>query len=313
MGNTIRFPEPYDRLVYRADKAVEQKEWLQAKKFYQDASAIKSSYSLNRKLVYCYQQLGSYADALFLAQDFLPEYLKNEQGFSQYEQLLILDTQYLRAHNWLQKGKEIGVDQASIKQHQEELSLLEQAHAFFEQDLLTEKKREFLVFDKAYQPVSSIHWTAFIKGITKAAFVQWMHESLFAVKNPFLKPKLIEELVKLKVPEVFTVKDYTETIRKIIPAELVLPEASFCLQMMTKEITEQLGQDDPILAENILMEIRGHLAIGFPTYPEKDEILLWIQSYLADYAEGFVQPENQQIQDKKKLLRKIIWKSQGYV
>lgn len=88
MGDTIEFPKPEDRLRHAAEKAYQAKDYLKAYQYYQEIYTQQSSFEINQCLVDCLQQLADFSKALEVADDFLDEYLQEEQGFIQISHFL---------------------------------------------------------------------------------------------------------------------------------------------------------------------------------------------------------------------------------
>lgn len=311
MGDTIQFPKPEDRLRHSAEKAYQAKDYLKAYHDYQEIYTEHSSFEINQSLVKCLQQLADFAKALEVADDFLDEYLQDPNGFVQIGHLLILDGQYLQARKWIRLAEEFSViSEAASENLVKELDKVEEVQQILGLEDFLGKKQSLLAMDSSNQPVSGHTWHVFSQGLTKDQFVSLMTELLPQLTNPFLLPKLVEELVRLGSSQQFELIDYMGGQRQIIPNQLSLLREVPVFSQMRQAVNERIGQENPTLAEGILEELNDHFALSYPFLPETQEIDRWVQSYIDEYQDLFAKSEPQaideEIQRKKTRLRKIL-------
>lgn len=308
VGEQIPFPSPYERFLQLADKAFFQKEFLQAKNLYEKAYELQKSYKVNYRLVGCLEKLHEFSQALEAAEDFLSGYLQDDKGYQRYGRLLILSGQYLIAYHWLELGRAEGRNPETLESFEKELKKLEEVQEIFEADLFSEKQQQLKLFDIQNKPMSVPQWQSFIQKMTRKQFIELMQEFLPTADNFFLIPRFMEELVRLKVEEVITVRDINKKQHALIPKELPLLQESESLRLMIEEINETLGQKNPVLAEQVLAELKGHAALSYPFIPAVFEARHWAQSYVVEYTKELIPAEFEAVQQKKAQLRRLLKK-----
>lgn len=311
MGDTIEFPKPEDRLRYSAEKAYQAKDYLKAYHDYQKVYMMHPSFEINQSLVECLQQLADFGKALDVADDFLDDYLQDPNGFVQIGHLLILDGQYLQARKWLRLAEDLtAIAQSVRKKLAQELDKVEEVQQILGLEDFLGKKQALFAMDSSKQSLSGQTWQVFSKGLTKNQFVSLMIELLPQFTNPFLIPKLVEELVRLGSSQQFEMIDYMGNHQQIIPNQLSLLRDMPVLKQMRQAVNERIGQENPILAEGILAELNDHFALSYPFLPETQELDRWVQNYIDEYQDLFAKSEprviDEEIQRKKTRLRKIL-------
>ena len=306
MGETIDFPGPNERLRLAAEKAYQSKEFLQAYRLYNELYQKNASFEINQWLVECLQQLNDFAKALDLAEDYLDDYLKQTDGFLQIGHLLILDGQYLKTRRWLTLGQKTKIPKRYQEQLASELAKVEEVQQILGLEDFHGKRKHLRALDEANQPVSATEWHVFTQAITKSQFISLMHDTLASIKNPYLLPKLVDELVRLEVDEPFDLIDYLGNMQQIVPKELKLLQEDDAVKAIHKAIEETIAHEDPILAESVSAEIDDHLAISYPFLPAKE----WVASYIEDYRGLFEEKEqpkaDNEIEERKRHLRNIL-------
>ncbi|OTN76271.1 hypothetical protein A5886_001348 [Enterococcus sp. 8G7_MSG3316] len=314
MGETIDFPGPEQRLQLAAEKAYQAKEFLQAYRLYRELYTLEHTYAINQWLVECLQQLKEFSEALDTADDYLDDYLKDRDGFLQVGHLYVLDGQYLKAHRWLHLGHRQQVDTEMLQQLRFEIEKVEEVQQILGMEDHLAKKELLLNIDNLRQPVNYHSWQSLVQGMTSQQFIDLVRDLLPRMRNLYLIPKLVEELVRLDVHETFSVVDYMGETKTIDPSKLaVLPDMPVYQQIMAR-INDTIAQDDPILAESVIAEISDHLAISYPFLPPERQVNAWIDSYVADYR-GENEQESQtkaknSIQIRKERLRRILQETQ---
>lgn len=314
MGETIDFPSPKKRLRLAAEKAYQAKEFLQAYRLYRELYDLDRCFDTNQWLVECLQQLKDFSKALETADDYLDHYLQDTDGFLQVGHLYVLDGQYLKARRWLRLGQRQQVASNVLQQLRFEIDKAEEVQQILGMEDHLAKKEQLLKIDNLRQPVNYREWQSFVQGMTSHQFTELVRDLLPRLRNAYLIPRLVEELVRLDVAEIFTVVDYMGDVRKINPHELaLLPEMPVYQQIMAR-INDTIAQEDPILAESVIAEISDHLAISYPFLPQETQVDTWIASYVADYRgenekEGLAKTKNS-IENRKERLRSILQETQ---
>ncbi len=283
MGETIDFPSPEKRLRIAAEKAYQGEEFLQAYRLYRELYALDHTFAVNQWLVDCLQQLKDFAKALETADDYLTDYLLDPDGFLQIGHLYVLDGQYLKAHRWLALGQRQHVSEALLQQMRFEIDKVEEVQQILGMEDHLAKKDQLLRIDNLRQPVNYREWQSFVQGMTSQQLIDLVRDLLPRLRNVYLLPRLIEELVRLDVDEAFTVVDYMGDRQQFNPHLLhVLPEMPVYQHIMAR-INDTIAQEDPVLAESVRAEITDHLAISYPFLPLEGQVDAWIDSYIADY------------------------------
>ncbi|GEQ50382.1 hypothetical protein [Tetragenococcus koreensis] len=302
MADIINFPDKDERLLENGNKNMEAQDFLAAKNDFKKLYQQTPTFFYAKKLVAVLQHLGDYAGALQLADDHFTAFMNDSEGFTGYFHLLLLDTQFLAAHKLLQYKN----TRREFPQLKEELNQLENAQTLLSADLKSVKKKQLDYLDKVQQPIKPQDWQTLIKGVSLADFLAICQEYLPHVQNPFIPPKLIEELVQDGAQGEINVVG-----KKINLAELPLPEDTEVLHK-TLAIIEEEVQDNPQLKMLIIPEIKAHFALLYPFLPNENEAIDWAQSYILEYKEMFgedISTEEwshyQQIQAKKEKLRQI--------
>ncbi|MFV0558307.1 MAG: hypothetical protein ACK5MW_06675 [Enterococcus sp.] len=280
MGEQISFPDEYQRLLRQADLAIAQADFLLAEKQLKKAYQLMADFALNLRLTKMLEKNGAYQAALALADEYYGHYFQEQVTFEHYFHLLLLNRQFLTAKKYLHLGE---THAKSTRHLAEELTLLEEVQKLLSQDEEVNKRQLLEQMCQAQQPITTKQWCDFSEGMTCAQFVRLVQVVLIKELNPFLRPKLVEELVKLKVSTPIEVQDLWGVQQQVIPANLPLPQDVPLLKQTLALLEEQLAQTDPQLAEGIAQEITAHVSLSYPVMFEKIEPALWLQSYYADY------------------------------
>ncbi|MDN6639234.1 MAG: hypothetical protein L0L10_00490 [Tetragenococcus sp.] len=302
MADIIDFPDENKRLLESGNKNMQAQDFLAAKNDFKKLYQQEPIFSYAKKLVTALQHLGDYEGALQLADDHFTAFMNDREGFTEYFHLLLLDTQFLAAHKLLHNRKKTDF----LVQLRKELNQLENAQEFLSYDLKNAKKKQLAYLDGTLQPIAPQEWQTLIKGISLADFLSICQEYLLEAQNPFIPPKLIEELVQDGATG-----DVFIDNKKVTLEELPLPEDTEVLRK-TLAVVEEEVQDNPQLKMLIIPEIKAHFALLYPFLPDKNQAVDWAQSYILEYQAMFgenIDPkcwgEYQQIQDKKQKLRQI--------
>lgn len=305
MADIINFPDESKRLLESANKKMQNQDYLAAKKDFEQLYQQNPTYTYAKKLVRVLQYLDDYTQALALVDEHFNAFINDADGFVRYFHLLLLDTQFLTAHKLLFYEKK----QDQFSALKEELTQLENAQSLLSDDLKMAKSRHLASLDKMQQPIAPKDWQELIKGISLSDFLMICQKYLKNAQNPFIPPKLVEELVKDGATEEVIIDD-----KKVDLSELPLPENAEVLDKTIALIEEEV-QDNPQLEALIIPEVRAHFALLYPFLPDKKYAADWAQSYILEYKAMFGEDISTRqldnyakIQEKKKKIRQIYQK-----
>lgn len=303
MSDILSFPNEAERLWANGNKKLAEQEFLAAKQLFEQLYRLEPNFQHCQKLVQILQDLGEFPQALEVAEDYLDDFLNEPTSFEMYLRLLMLDGQYLAVHRWLQQTSR------SFEQIQQDLQKLEYAQALIGANERVIKKNQLQQWDQTNHPVPQKAWNNWLKNSSLTEFLQLAQEFLPTAKNPFLLPKLVEELVKVGATGEVIIQGKTVHL-----SELTLLEETAALRRAHECIQHQQLKDVQ-LEEMITAEIDAHFALMYPFLPSEEEISAWIESYLLEYQQLFgdeAAGEKLQhygaIQQKKQVLRQIYQK-----
>lgn len=284
MGQTILFPNNQERERKLGQRAWEEGDYQKAQGHFERAYHQEPSYDLNRRLVGCLEKQGEFRRGLFVAEDYQEEYDRDPAGFGQLFHLYLLEQEFLQARKYLRLGakrKELAsVDFDLAKQ---ELKQLEQVFAFYDGDRLQQKREYLLQINSDLMPIASKKWTEVMSHLPYASFVTIAKEVLAKAYNPYLRPRLVEELVKLGYQKEVSIRDLNGVKQKCRFDSLQLPEAQPALAEMLQYLEAEHGQKDPVLLDSIKGEVRAHFALAYPFAPQINAPLEWAESYWREY------------------------------
>lgn len=284
MGETVLFPEGWQRKLKLGQQALAKQNYQQAVAYLQDAYQEHPDFSTHQQLLLALEKTGDYRQALALVADYQEDYLRDPLGFTQVFRLYLLDQHYLTAKKYLTQGVNNGwVNTKAQKIHEEELALLEKQQLFYDPELPIVKKAELLQIDKSGLPVSQKNWEEWSQGITIESFISITEALLEKISNPFLRPRLVEELLKLGVPDTLNICDLQGEIRSCSLSQLVLPEKDPVLLQMLHYLEAEHGHEDPALLQGVMSEVQAHFALSFPFSPQSAAPDFWAESYWLEY------------------------------
>lgn len=299
MADIISFPDEAQRLFRSGEKQLEEGNFLAAKKIFRQLYEKNPAPLYADKLIECLVGSGEYAAALelFAEQGFIEE----EEGFSKYVHLLMLDGQFLACHQLLQKNED--------PQLLSELKQLERVSQLLDPGNFQMKEQQLAKFDQDLPPIRQKDWQDFIHHLTRADFLKLCRSYLPKAKNPFIPPKLFEELVASGAKGKISYNGKTIEL-----GSLPLPENAQVLKEVLQVVEEEC-QDQPQLLDLILPEIQAHFALMYPQLPPLETAFDWAQSYLLEYQALFADEsasseleKYREIQAEKDRLRLIYQK-----
>jgi hypothetical protein len=308
MAEIYPFPNDQERLWSNAQRKMADKDFLQAQQLYQELYQQTPTFDCCRQLVAATQALGEFKQALAYAEDYLDNYLAEEEYFVEYMHLLIVAGQYLLARAYIQASDFSATTQTSLI---DELTQVEQAQQWLQVGYAQErtlKEKQLQRWEQRVQPAGQSEWTQWTQQLTYLDFQQLCQNYLPQATNPFLVPKLIEELVKLGDDQIYQLHNQSIDI-----SQLVLPQQMPFVRVGLRYLTEKTLAN-PQLEELVRAEWQAHCALMYPFLPQESEASLWIDSYLFEYQAlfGDIEPVEQEIplaiQEKKAKLRHIYQK-----
>lgn len=313
MGQTILFPSDREREEKLGKLAWEKGDYKKAQGHYEAAYQVAPTYQLNRLIVSCLEKQGAFFQALAFAAEYQEEYDRDPAGFGQLFHLYLLQQDFLLARKYLRFGArrpELGtVDFQGAKQ---ELQQLEQVFAFYDLESVQEKREYLLQVNRNLLPVPQGKWEEVLARLPYASFVSIAKEVLAKAYNPYLRPRLVEELVKLGYQKELLVKDLKGQLQACCFADLCLPLEQPGLQQMLQHLESHHGQEDPVLLDSIKSEVEAHFALAYPFAPQNQAPQDWAESYWQEYqvALGAIDAESlapfAEIQQAKQDLRNLL-------
>lgn len=311
MGETIEFPDDYQRLIRAGKKALENRDHLEAVIELKKAAELQDTFEVNHLLVEALSMNNDFKSALELADQRFADYLESPDRFMEYFHLLLLNHQYLQArHYQVMVRKNRDFPQEIFQEALAELQQLEGIVELVDPESFYHKRDLLQKIDASGRPFSPGQWAELTEGLSFEGFQRLTGEFLPTVNNPFLRPRLVEELTQLGSEQLVTVKDLAGRPQQVKPNLLELPEKAPALETMIRYVEEQLGNRDPILAEGVISEIQAHYVLAFPFNPQDEAPLAWSRSYLVEYQEvlnGSLESDllDPEIQQQKADYRKI--------
>ena len=308
MAEIYPFPNDQERLWANAQRKMAEKDFLQAQQLYQELYRQMPTFDCCRQLVAATQALGEFKQALTYTEDYLDEYLAEEAYFIEYVHLLIVAGQYLLARAYIQASAFSTAVRATLI---DELTQVEQAQQWLQAGYAQErtlKEQQLKRWEQTMQPAGQSEWTQWTQQLTYLDFQQLCKNYLPQATNPFLIPKLMEELVKLGDNQIYQIHNQSIDVSK-----LVLPQRMPFVRAGVRYLKE-IDLANPQLEELVRAEWQAHCALMYPFLPQESEASLWIDSYLFEYQAlfGDIEPVEQEIplaiQEKKAKLRHIYQK-----
>ncbi len=274
MSDLINFPAEPQRLLHQGEQKLSQQDFLAAKKLFTQLYTLAPTFANSRKVIQSLQMLGEFEQALVLAEEHLPVFLSDQEGFKEYIHLLLLAGQYLAAHRLLQQTT-LPTDELKA-----ELQQIEQAQRWFvnEQSL---KKQQLDAWERSLRPIPPKSWQEWLKQLTLADFFDLCQQCLQSAQNPFIIPKLVEELVYVGARGKLTIG------QQVIELEHLLLPQQMPVFKKVMAFVQQQTQQEPQLTEMLTAEIAAHFALLYPFLPAEDAAEKWGNSYLLEYRSLF--------------------------
>lgn len=284
MGEKVDFPNQYQRLMWQGKKALTEENYLKAVQKFGVAYKMQHSFEGNRLYVESLSRVNDFAKGIRIAEEYFDDYLNSPTSFLQYFHLLLLDHKFLRARKYMRLGRRIAaLPSDELQEAWVELDQLESIQHLILPEAVGQKKCLLKRMEDSKQPVRPGEWELLTSEITYWEFNSLMMDYLPTAENPFLRPRIVEELVKLGCDLLIPVKGLNGEVHRVQPNLLQPPEKSPALKRMVQYVEEAIGNLDPILTEAIVSEIQGHYALAFPFTPQDESPVSWAQSYLLDY------------------------------
>lgn len=300
MAEIISFPDEPDRLWTLVQKKIEVNDLLAAKEYLSQLCQLEDKFLYIKKYVSVLQSLGELQQALEIVENHIDSFLNEEEAFSEYIHLLLLDSQFLLAHRWLNYTL---FDNSQLLM---ETKQLEQVQELFNSNERKSKLSKLMDWDKKQRPVLSKDWQNWIKNLTKDTFYEICQNYFEQGTNPFLQPKLVEELVQIGEDRELLIGN-----NRIDLSVLPLLEDSIAYKKGLTYIEDYLSTEIQI-SEMVLAEFSAHFALMYPFLPKVEEMKQWVNSYFLEYQGMFGDEEALEelifydsIQEKKQAIREI--------
>lgn len=298
MADVLKFPEAYGRLLASGKKKLSAKEYLAAKKDFLQAYELSMNFESCRLVVVAMRELGEVEDALTFMEDHLDEFLSDHEGIETYGRLLLLNQKYLSVHRLLKNDP-------SQKNLQQALDQIERAQVWLDHATIYEKEKQLCQMAHSQKPIDKKAWQNLTTGVSLVDFKKICERVLADVANPFLAPKIFEELVRDGATGTIDFKK-----EHIDLAELwVLQEMPAFKAALTTLENEAC---DPQVLDLAQAELTGHFALLYPILPDQAEAKQWARSYLLEIGALFGTKTKAatlinypEIQEKKAKLRQI--------
>lgn len=279
MSEMIPFPDKAEQLLASGTRKMLAQDYLSAKKDFEKLYNFAPSFENVQQLIEVYRLLGDFEIAVFYAQEYEAEYLSNPDFFEQYIHLLLLDKQYLWVHRLLKKRPN--------EKLQKDLIQLETTQEFIAEYDLQLKEQLFAQWGQQKQPIFGKKWESWLKGLSLSRFIYLTKKYLPTIENPFLLPKVVEELVSCGVKETLSFKTIDGRLQAVDLSKILpLPQAPQMV-LFLELAAEAWENKDPQIAEGIAMEGQAHFSLLYPFLPEVSEIPRWIESYSLEYQSMF--------------------------
>lgn len=304
MNKIIEFPDADAQKLIQAKKAMEQQEWLRAKSLFEallQKGGAKDAFFIDYLQVL--QHLGEFSYAIQKMRQAGNTFLI--ENYEWYLHLIMLNEEWLMAHRLLVKRPNSTL--------LAELEQLESLQPLLYPTLLEEKRGMLLRFAEQSQPPLPKEWGKFREKLTLPQLFELSRAYLPRAKNPFLVPKLVEELVccgAIGSVEIQTIFDETlscelSSVKSLVEEQIFIE----ILENLEKELEQYPG-----LFEVARGEVHSQMALMYPFLPE--EIVTWSNYYqkyiyyqffeeesLPDYSD-----EEAQIHQKTEKIRAIYQK-----
>ncbi len=318
MGEKIQFPKNYDRFILLGQEALDQENFSLAAENFEKAYQFKQDFSLNFILVTALMELGQYQKARQLAEEQLDEYYKVSDLLIVYITLLIYTQDFIKAHEIVNDQ----IDHMLEPQVQRWVLMKEQIERAEAHYVTTAKKKINEILAKAghlkdFLLKDQLIYAGEIHLLPTEEFVLISKKIIKSCNmHSLIKASVLEELAKLKVKEAVDYCWIDQQVYQVFPMELenITEPASY--QQLADFIEKKTMDDDPILYQALMTEIRLHFALLYPFADrEVKDPKLWALSYLLDYSENFTdsfstsfdrKAELKKVRQKQRKLKKII-------
>lgn len=304
VSEMIPFPEREEQLLASGTRKMLAHDYLAAKKDFEQLCEEVHSFENTQLLVEVYRLLGDFEGAIYHAEEYKQEYLAQEHTLESYLHLLLLDEQYLSVRRILQQYPNESV--------QKDLIQLEGTQDLIGEREYLAKEYQLQQWDQQRSPILGRQWHLWLKGMSLTRFIHLVKDYLVVSKNPFLPPKLVEELLACGVEENIMVKTLFNEEKFIDFSKLKPLEEMAELHLLLKMIADEWENQDPQMAEGISLEAQAHFALLYPFLPNVSEISDWEQSYRLEYLGMFGDDQSlerlkkyHEIQEIKQKLREI--------
>lgn len=275
MSEMIQFPDKKRQLQGNATRKMLAHDYLAAKKDWLMLYELEPNFEVLSPLVETLRLLGDFEGAIAFASEYEWAYLSSEETLVDYAHLYLLDGQYIFVHRLLTKYPN--------ERLESELLQLEMA-----QDILGETDydyhaRQLTKWDAQLAPIGGKIWQNWLRKMTLNGFINLIKDYWGQLKNPFILPKLVEELIACGVKEQIKVYSIFKGEQVLDLATCPLFHDAPALSELLRLVDETWSNRDPQIAEAITIEVHAHFALLYPFLPLLEEISDWEKSYRYEY------------------------------
>ncbi|MDO1605314.1 hypothetical protein Q2T76_04490 [Lactobacillus sp. YT155] len=277
-----------EELIEKGNAAYDDRNWVEAVNYFGQASIISNNFEINKKIVDSLVHLGRFEDGVEQASIYFDKYLETNEDTKFLFELLIAAHEFLLAHQFLAVIKSHSEfvldseDQLLISQNlQQEENAFEHEHS----EELANQAKELMSLVTMQEGVQANK----IQNMKQLPIKIYLEVVPNILLNPYLHPlfktEIIENLVKLKLEDTYSMSFYGE-LREFMPSKLKTLMFSPEFLQARNLLQEKLTDYDDYESGLILNEFLLYLSL---TYPFTSEIITnmdeWIEVYL-DMREG---------------------------
>ncbi|GKQ42808.1 hypothetical protein RD055328_07310 [Companilactobacillus sp. RD055328] len=280
-------------LVRQGEEALEKRNWKEAIYFFGQASLIKNTFDINKKIVASLLKIGKFDDAVDQASIYYGRYLENDVDAKFLFQILMDANEFLMTYQFLEIVKEDEytiLSDDEISRISDQLEECERAFISDHQKDIENQEKELMSLVTMQAGIQASK----IRNMKYLPINNFLDVSQNLLLNPYLHPlfknEIIENLVKLKLNKQYTISFFGE-IREFNPFKLKTllfsPEYTNAREIMSKK----LANYDDYEANLMINEFLLYISMSYPFIGEIiDDIDFWIDIYLKRYNQDYIEP-----------------------
>lgn len=278
MSDILPFPNQAASYERMGRKELETGAYLEAVAHLEKAYELEANWERNRLLVSAYIEVAQPEEALILANEYITDYLQEEEGFAQYISVLVHNRKLMKAHILVRNAR---LSKALEKELTEQLASLDQT-------LLTINKTEIQATQTwlKKQATSSLYSHLFYQKLESLPIAAFAETSQYLISQattlPIYRRYILEQAVRLKLTADWSIYLYDGTRQTFsLPSLVPFPEQQH-VQMLQACLYELIGDD---YQYHDLQEIlRLYLSTIYPkAWPEYLNMEVWLICFLSTY------------------------------